>query len=172
MTGIELLKSELKAKGFTPSKIAMNEQLIYAVVEILSDEETRKEIDIAKEYAEKAKQAEMRASQEKYSAEKAMFEAREKEREAKLLKEKTDEKLDKINSKTLELNSTVSMILDLETAEARDKAKLMELFYLNIPKSENPNAKAIIYSMGNILGTGAAFNLEEPKNGREKRNAK
>lgn len=158
MTGIELLKNQLTLQGFNPSKVNANSALIEAVVSIVAN---NPEADIAMSMAkQKIADAENKlykanekrneaAALERDAARKADY-AREQAEEAKEWNSEAVRNLNE-NKKVL---AEIQECLKVETAEARDKVRLFELFKQNLPKDCKNNQNAIIYSMGAILGNG------------------
>lgn len=126
MTGIELLKNELKAKGFSDSKIRMNIELITAVVSIVS--ENKKEVNAArflyegaKEMIEKAKQHEAAAKRHEAIATRAEYNAKNHDVNAQA----SEREAIAAESRMREIESRIG---DMETPEARDRIRLADIY--------------------------------------------
>lgn len=158
MTGIELVKAELISKGFTSSKVSMNLNLIEAVITILSDDETRSKIDLASQKLKEAKENESKAFYELEAAKQEKRDAFLMRQEAERAKQEANEMLDDVKATRFE----VKQALECETAEARDRVRLLELFKLNLPENCDSNQNALIYSMGAIL-SGQSVNFSKTK---------
>ena len=163
MTGYEMLKAELMARGFHQSKVNSNEEFIKAIVTILSDENLKNEIDLvtlerkkAEESREEAQRLYLKANNELYNAKNISL---KNENKQMLLEEKEKEIDEKIKR-------YYNMIDEAETAEARDKIRLYQLFLSTLPSYTNANTNAIIYSMGAIL-SGQTLKFNHKKEGEK-----
>lgn len=161
MTGFEMLKAELMARGFHQSKVNANEEFIKAIVTILSDENIKNDIDIVTIERKKAEEKANRAESYYYQAENALIEAKKIKLQNENRQTFLDDKEKIIDKK---LSDFINMINAAETPEARDKIRLYNLFISNLPSSTSQNNNAVIYSMGAIL-SGQNIKFSEKKKG-------
>lgn len=126
MTGIELLKSELKAKGFKCSKIHMNIELITAVVDVLS--ENKEEVNAAKLFYDLAEEKLKKAEQLKRDARHHEAIATRAEHNAKnhdVNAQASEREALAAESRMREIESRIG---DMETPEARDRIRLADIY--------------------------------------------
>ena len=151
-----MLKAELMARGFHQSKVNSNEEFIKAIITILSDENIKNEIDLVTLERKKAEESEEKANRLYLKANNELYEAKNislKNENKQMLLEEKEKEIDE------KLRRFYNMIDEAETAEARDKIRLYQLFLSTLPSYTTADTKAIIYSMGAILsGQNLKFN--------------
>lgn len=152
-TGIDLLLVELKRKGFTTAKINGNINLIEAVITVLSDEETRKQINLAEKFRDEARQKLSDAEDKERDANRKDWQASEKLNEVTIAERELKDKLQEAK----EIKEKIDEALQVETPEARDRVRMYMLFMQGLPKDTSDNQNAVIYGAAAILSGQTVF---------------
>ena len=160
MTGIEALLEELAGKGISKKKALANMNFIETVLTVLSDEETQKQINLVAKIRADAEKYYIDAREKLRDAERSELRAQETLRAAESSRRLGGEMMKQIEEKQKVLEQKQQILdkaLQVETAEARDRVRMYQLFMNDLPEDTSGNQNAVIYGAAAILSGQTVF---------------
>lgn len=151
MTGMEIILEKLRNKGYSAGKIKTNAEFIADIVTILSDDETRRKVDVAKMHETEAQMTYERAVEERSRAQTTLSMANTKELNAENIMAAAKQKEEEAAETLKRVEQLSKVMSDCETQEARDRVRMANLFRGMTDIQTPQNNTAYIAGLASIL---------------------